>query len=122
MKVTLLNLYSPEGQSSINKLAESKTSDLTTMRISLRLMKAAKEHDDELQAVVSKLNEIYKPKLEELGDYNVSLRNEINAKLVEELGKAEAEIDIEPLTLEQLHTAGLTAKDIMQIEWLLLGD
>jgi len=122
MKVTLLNLYSPEGQSSINKLAESKTSDLTTMRISLRLMKAAKEHDDELQAVVSKLNEIYKPKLEELGDNDVFLRNEINAKLVEELGKAEAEIDIEQLTLEQLHTAGLTAKDIMQIEWLLLGD
>ena len=115
MKLTLLDLFSPSGQLVINKLGESKEADIQTTRMAIRLLKAVKEYNDELQAIVNKLNEKYAGKIEE----SVV---EINQEITDELNKVEIELDVQQLTVEQLHQAGLNGKEIFAISWLLSDD
>lgn len=112
MKVTLLDLFSPSGQLVINKLGESKEADIQTTRMAIRLLKAVKEYNDELQAIITKLNEKYAGKVEESVE-------EINREITDELSKIEIELDVQQLTIEQLHQAGLNGKEILVVDWLL---
>ena len=121
MKVNLFNLYGQQAQLVINQLAESKEADIQTMRMAVRLLKATKDHNEELQAIVDKINEEYQPHFVDVKseDKKAKLEREINERLVKEFLAAEVEVDIELLTMEQLHKAGLNAKEIFVLDWLL---
>lgn len=115
MKITLFDLYNQKAQEAINKLSESDKTDVLTARMAIRLLNASKNNQEELNTLVKKVNE--NPEVGKLfKEENVQ---EINRVLTEEMQKAEVEIDLTPLSFEQLHEAGLSPKEIYVLSWLL---
>lgn len=115
MKITLFDLYNQKAQEVINKLSESDKTDVLTARMIVRLLKASKDFQDEINTLVEKVNKLdYIKKCIE--ENNIS---EINRVLTEEMQKAEIEIDLTPLSFEQLHEAGLSPKEIFVLSWLI---
>ena len=118
MKVTLFDLYNQKAQEVINKLSESERTDVLTARMVVRLLNATKSYQEELNALVDKVN-----KLDNIKKY-IEENNipEINKALTDEMQNAEIEIDLTPLSFEQLHEAGLSPKEIYVLSWLLEPD
>lgn len=115
MKITLFDLYNQKAQEVINKLSESDKTDVLTARMAVRLLKASKDFQDEMNTLVEKVNKLdYIKKCIE--ENNIP---EINKALAEEMQKAEIEIDLTQLSFEQLHEAGLSPKEIYVLSWLL---
>ena len=115
MKVTLLDLYNQNTQEAIGKLSESDKTDVLTARMVVRLLNASKVHQEELDVVIQKVN-----KLDHVKKFiKESNMPEVNKALSEEMRNAEIEIDINPLSFEQLHEAGLSPKEIYSLGWLL---
>lgn len=115
MKVTLFDLYNQKAQEVINKLSESDKTDVLTARMVVRLLNAIKNNQEELNAVVNKLNA--DPAMKEMVEK--SDLEKMNGVLSAELQKAEVEIDLTKLSFEQLHEAGLSPKEIYVLSWLL---
>jgi hypothetical protein len=118
MKITLFDLYNQKAQEAINKLSESERTDVLTARMVVRLLNATKNNQEELNTLVEKVNknpEVVKW-IEEGNNW------EINRLLSEEMQKAEIEVDLTPLSFEQLHEAGLSPKEIFIVSWLTIPE
>ena len=118
MKVTLFDLYNQKAQEAINKLSESDKTDVLTARMIIRLLKASKDFQDELNALIEKVN-----KRDDIKKYIEEVNyQEVNRVLAEEMQKAEIDISIDLLSFEQLHTSGLSPKEIFAVSWLMLPE
>ncbi|MBE0573325.1 hypothetical protein IH575_00275 [Candidatus Dojkabacteria bacterium] len=118
MKITLLDLYNQKAQEVINKLSESDKTDVLTARMVVRLLNATKSNQQELNTLVEKVNK--NPEITKWIEEGSTW--EINKLLAEEMQKAEIEVDLTPLSFEQLHEAGLSPKEIFILSWLLTED
>lgn len=129
MRITLLNLYNGLAQSTIERLADEKLSDITLARMIIRLVKATKANAEEFQKVVDIVNnrEDIKVILQAVADEKNkdnqplinSLNMQINSIISEELSNATIELDIEPISFDVWYAAGVSPREMLALEWLI---